>query len=507
MATKKFSLGIEISALDKVTKPLAKIQDKIRKVGDNIESKKSFMSKSLGIPALKKSFSDLGNSLKPIGVAFAAVGAIGVAAFMLIKGSAEKLDNLGDLSKTIGMNVKSIQEWRYAASQMGSSSEEMDEGLKTFTLGMGKARAGGGKMLGFMKQVNPAFAKQLLATKSNEEGFELMMNAMVKITDPQKKLAFATAAFGTAGESLARVSGEGAEKMKAMREEAAKLGLATQEDTEVAGSFNDGMAKMMFSLDAVKNKIAAKLMPILTQMFERITNWVANNQDKIDEFANMLGEMLPAAIEYCANAFNSIVNSPITKTIIWLIGKIGVVNIVIGVLAAFIAGTLISVLSSLVTLLTALGVTFTGTWLAALGPIGLVIAGIAAVIAIGYALYSYWDDICDLFKNVWGWVSKIVGANWDKLKNLFGFSTSKSTETVKNIETTNGKSVPPPGGLGANQLGAQSIGKEYFDNGKTNSETEIKINFDNMPKGTRVETEKNKNSSLDLTMGYSMVSP
>lgn len=522
MASKKFSLAIVMSAVDKVTAPLRGVQQKFKSLGDTVDRQKSKLSlqaSALGIPALGKSITALKDplkgamdSVKDATVKIAAIGAIGVGAFLAIKDSADKLDSLKDFSKTVGINVRAIQEWRYAASQAGSSAEELDSGLRTFTLGMGKARAGSGKLLGFLNQINPAFKKQLLATKSNEEGFNLMMKAISKISDPQKRLALSTMAFGDAGESLARVAGEGTDALNKMREEARRLGLATEEDTDKADDFNDNLAKMTFALEAAKNRIAVSLMPMMSELFTKITKWVVENQVKIQQFGTYLAENLPKAIDKTIQFCKDLANSPITKFFMFIIEKIGYANALLGSLALYIGGPIVMSLAVLSKALMVVGWTFTKVimgiaWVALKALFGLIVANpvgalIAALIAGGILIYKYWDDIKQLFSDIWGWVQKILGAGWDKIKNVFssignffgGKGASVNVAPVKNI-------------VGADNLGAQQLGQRYFDNNQKTQEANVKVSFDNLPKGSRIQTEKSTNSNIDLSMGYSMVGP
>jgi hypothetical protein len=145
VANKKFSLGIVLSAVDKVTAPLQKVQQKFKGFGDTVQGMKNkwaLKSSALGLPALQKSFGGFANSLKPIGYAFGAISIAGVGAFAAIKSSASKLSDLGHLSHSVNMSAESIQKWRYAAQNSESSVEDLDEGLKKFTLSLGQARAG-----------------------------------------------------------------------------------------------------------------------------------------------------------------------------------------------------------------------------------------------------------------------------------------------------------------------------------------------------------------------------
>lgn len=522
MANKKFSLAIVMSAIDKVTAPLRGVQQKFKSLGDTVDRQKSKLSlqaSALGIPALGKSITGLEkplgkamDSVKDATMKIAAIGAVGVGAFLAIKDSADKLDSLKDFSKTVGINVRAIQEWRFAASQAGSSAEDLDSGMRTFTLGMGKARAGSGKLLGFLKQINPAFTKQLLATKSNEQGFELMIKAISKVTNPQKRLALATMAFGDAGESLARMAGEGAEGLSKLREEARKLGLATEEDTDKADDFNDNLARMTWALEAAKNTVAVALMPMMSEFFTKITKWVSENKDKIQQFGKYLAENLPTAIEKTIQFCKDLANSPITKFFLFVIEKIGYANALLGSLALYIGGPVVASLAVLSKALFLVGWAFTKVifgiaWVALKALFGLIIANpvgalIAALVAGGVLIYKNWDYIKELFADIWGWVQKILGAGWDKIKNVFsGIGNFFSGDTT----VTNPKQVRNVSG--AETLGAQQLGQRYFDNKNKQSEAAVKVSFDNLPKGSRVQTEKTDNANIDLSMGYSMVGP
>lgn len=61
-------------------------------------------------------------------------------------------------------------------------------------------------------------------------------------------------------------------------------------------------------------------------------------------------------------------------------------------------------------------VTFGASLTAALGPIALVVAAIAAIVAIGYVIVRNWDTIKEAAAKVW----EFIQGGWDKLLNFFG---------------------------------------------------------------------------------------
>ena len=109
----------------------------------------------------------------------------------------------------------------------------------------------------------------------------------------------------------------------------------------------------------------------------------------------------------------------------------------------------------------------------AANPIGLVVAGVAALIGVGVALYKNWSVISDFFVTAWENIKSVVSAGFEYIsgvlpkvmekmlapfeavKNgiakvkafLFGEEETVKMETVKTIQTPNLGSYYEQGGL------------------------------------------------------------
>lgn len=59
------------------------------------------------------------------------------------------------------------------------------------------------------------------------------------------------------------------------------------------------------------------------------------------------------------------------------------------------------------------------TWATVLGPIGIIIAAIAAIGVAVYVVIKYWDQIKAFFANLWRAVCNAFAAAWEWIKNLF----------------------------------------------------------------------------------------
>ena len=117
----------------------------------------------------------------------------------------------------------------------------------------------------------------------------------------------------------------------------------------------------------------------------------------IDVLATSIGESLAPILQVVINGLQKLINwfnslSPATQSVISVIGvlvaAIGPVLVIVGTLASSI-GSIIGLVGTLSTALPVLGTAFA----AMAGPIGIAIAAIAAIIAIGVLLYKNWDKI------------------------------------------------------------------------------------------------------------------
>lgn len=99
--------------------------------------------------------------------------------------------------------------------------------------------------------------------------------------------------------------------------------------------------------------------------------------------------------------------------------------IVLAVIAAAALGPMSTFIGSVATALGVLGTAFategeeaTVAWTATLGPIALIIAAIAAVVAVGILLYQHWDTIKTLLLAAWTAIKTAVTTVWTYVKDF-----------------------------------------------------------------------------------------
>lgn len=146
--------------------------------------------------------------------------------------------------------------------------------------------------------------------------------------------------------------------------------------------------------------------------------------EKLKSSANVaavsLGEALAPSISKVADIIQGAVDwfNSLDESQQQLVAKVGVVAAAIGPVLV-IAGTLISSIGTIVSTIGMLGPALT----VLTGPVGLVVAGIAAAVAIGVALYKNWDTI----KEKAGEIGEAISGKWNEIKE----KTSETWENVK----------------------------------------------------------------------------
>lgn len=149
------------------------------------------------------------------------------------------------------------------------------------------------------------------------------------------------------------------------------------------------------------------------------------------DLGGAIGEVLAPILESLAKAIKKLSEwfrnlNPKTKE---MIVKMGLLAAAIGPVL-FVVGKIISVIGTVMSLIGVIGPAIAAL---ATGPLGLIVAAIAGVIAAGVLLYRHWDEIKAKATQIWGGIKNVVMgvigvfqaipekwfALWDGLKNVF----------------------------------------------------------------------------------------
>lgn len=312
--------------------------------------------------------------------------------------SASAADDLNTLSQQTGFTVEELQKMKYASDVVDVSMEQMTGSVMKMT-----------KTLSSSPQKFEELGVAIYDANGNMRDTNAIwydtLDALSQVENETERDALSMEIFGKSAMDMAGIVDDGGQALKELGNEAEGLGLIMSQDMV------DGANKVQDSIDLMKARteqaflmmgsaLAETLVPAFEKVLEAVTNVVT-------WFANLDG------------------------------GTQKVILIVAGLIAAI--SPLAALFSQITTIIS--GVSAAISFL--VSPVGLVIAGIAALIAVGVLLYKNWDTIKEKTTEIWGkvkeefqkivdffrekidWLVDKFNAIKDAIKNAFSFSGIK----------------------------------------------------------------------------------
>lgn len=492
---KETKLSIVVRTVDQATAKIKAINDRLDAVTKPMRDFRSALSdlrEKSGLNGVIDGFKGVGSSLVDVLGKLAMIGGIAGAATGALLHIVDGFDELGDKAEEAGVSVDFLAQMRYAAERSGAAVQNLDGGLTAFSKSLGQARAGTGRMAGFLEKVYPPLLKQLKATKSNEEAFTLLSDAMTKLKDPAKRAALAAATVGDA--SLAPLLAKGSDGIKELRDRYFQLAGSQEDAVSKSGAVDDAMKDLKASTDGIKAALAAGLAPALKVIVERLSQWFTAHRADVAAWAAQIGEKLPGAIaavvEWVGKAKDKVAE------FIDKIGGLKTVAIALGaVLLAGPVASLVKLGSSMVDMVHRVG-SLAGSFAKAgegaggfgtkvmglLGPIGLAIAAAEALNEITGGSIGAGE----------GGAMGIAEREINRRK----LASQGRTEVTDAVFKAMGGVRPDVSAQAGSALGAASR--------SISTETKVTVDFANAPRGTRVRTDPQSTGDVDLNVGYQM---
>jgi hypothetical protein len=161
-----------------------------------------------------------------------------VAAFAIgalteqIKQSLQYAAAIGETASTLGVTTKQLQEFRFAAGQVGVSQEALQGGLQRLAISIGKSKLGSEAQTKAFEALAKASHSTVAELRSGNTGevFGKIADALKNVTDHSQRAAAEVALFGKTGAQLDSLLSGGSARLNALGEAAHQLGVVLSED-------------------------------------------------------------------------------------------------------------------------------------------------------------------------------------------------------------------------------------------------------------------------------------
>jgi hypothetical protein len=197
---------------------------------------------------------------------------------------AKSTDELGKFAKKSGVAIGTLSQLQTAMQLQGGSIGDVQTGIETLNKRIGELRIGTGALHTILKKSDPAFAAQLRGVTDTNDAMELALGYLAKTETAQDRAAISAALFGrTAGASYDLLTKDGiAGYLKLMKEVERLRPVLTPEQAKIAAAYNDQLLLAKTAMLSLGDAGAGGLLPTLTSIAHRFTEFVASNRELIN---------------------------------------------------------------------------------------------------------------------------------------------------------------------------------------------------------------------------------
>jgi len=325
----------------------------------------------------------------------------------MIKSIPEALDGLvsrgneiAHTSQIIGTTAENYQKLIYAAHMQDIAQSDVVTSMQKLNNNMGQLKVNTGAMYTTLIRINPALANQLRHTTDTTQAMLELSDALKNTKNSQDRAAIAQAAFGRSGQVLLPLLLEGKNGIEKLMGEASKYGdVLSNSVIDQTLKADDTMKKIKGTMANLKDQVLGALLEKLTPLIDKVQEWVTANKD-------LIATKIKDFIQGAANVIDRVVElfkrwGPLIGTVV-----ASIVVLKTAMIAAGVASTVFSVASGLIEAFSLVTGGAATVWEAlnlvmSANPIGLIVIGIAALIAIVILAVKHWGEIKAWIDKAW----------------------------------------------------------------------------------------------------------
>ena len=203
------------------------------------------------------------------------LGAIGLATAFAqsVRGVIDLGDELNKLSQRTGVGVEALSQLRYAAKLSDVSAESLSTGLKKLNISIAEAGSGSKEKAEMFKALGVSVTDASGRTKAADQVLLDIADTFKISKDGAEKTAAAVKLLGKSGDEMIPLLNGGSEAIRAMKNEADKLGLTISADfAKQAEEFNDNLTRIQAASQKLSISLAGELIDGLSRAMKAMAD-------------------------------------------------------------------------------------------------------------------------------------------------------------------------------------------------------------------------------------------
>lgn len=366
-----------------------------------------------------------GMVLQSVGRDLRGLAVLGAAAFTVLGAGAwtltRRMLDLGEAavlaSEKTGVSIRSVQRLGVAFEMAGVGAEELNQGLKFLNVSIDAAARGSKADVKAFADLGVSIRDAAGKIRPTEDVLIDVADRLKEMDNGARKTALAMALFGRSGVDMIPGLNQGGAAIRKLGDEAEAAGAVMSEqaarDAEALGDQIDMLKKQVGGLGL---SLGVALLPMLDKGVAWTRQWLAANRPaviaKVTEAVNTLSTSLPPLFA----AFLAIVKvlGDLARVVGPIVQAIGGFGTVLDALAAIMIGRLAIAVWTAVKAVWGLNAAMLAN------PIGLVIAGIAALVFAGWLLFRNWERIAKGWRELWARFQDATAKAAEAIRGAFG---------------------------------------------------------------------------------------
>ncbi|ADH86733.1 phage tail tape measure protein, TP901 family [Desulfurivibrio alkaliphilus] len=222
-------------------------------------------------------------------------GAAAAGIFGLAYSTAKFGDHAAKTSTALGMNAEAYMELSYAGGLAGVSADKLDSSLTAMTRRVSQAAAGSGEARNALEEMG--ISAQWLNQLSPERQLEELADAFKHVENENDRARLAMDLFSRQGVGMVNMLKDGSAALRETRAEGRRSGAVLgKEARKDAVSFMDSLQKVTKTASGVRHMFGARLMPVVTNVMEKMSSYFEDNTEKFQRFADIFAQKVSSAI-------------------------------------------------------------------------------------------------------------------------------------------------------------------------------------------------------------------
>lgn len=189
----------------------------------------------------------------------------------------DSVGGLGELADQLGVSTDALQAFRFAATEVGLSNEELERGLAALARRIADAAQGEAQAETAFRRFGIAFRDAAGNVRATEAVLASAAERMAEIESPAERAALATALFGDRlGQRMIPFLAQGREGLERLTGEALRYGaIADAELIAKADEASDKIAKLERAFATLATNLLARVAPALSAVADALNRVIS----------------------------------------------------------------------------------------------------------------------------------------------------------------------------------------------------------------------------------------